>query len=79
MRRFLWCLTVEWVSVKVCRSCRRLPVKVTGFAENDPLDVGGGLLPDIPVVYLEGGGWILVKSLMHYYTIVPEDWPREGG
>ena len=50
------------------------PSKVTGFSENDPLGVGGGIFPDYPTAYFEKGGWLLVQDLMRYHSIVPEDW-----
>lgn len=45
---------------------------VIGFSQNDPLGVGGGLLPDIPVAYFAGGGWILVANLLLYYDLCSE-------
>ena len=49
---------------------RRKPLTVKAFAQNDPLGVGGGLLPDIPVVYFQGGGWITADDLMPLYSLV---------
>jgi hypothetical protein len=48
---------------------RREPVTVVGFSKNDPLGVGGGLLPSIPTVYFEGGGWLTLDSLMESYSL----------
>ena len=46
-------------------------IEVSGFSENDPLGVGGWMLPDMPVIHFSTGGWLLVGSLMEYYSLAP--------
>ena len=48
------------------------PIEASGFSENDPLGVGGGMLPDMAVVHFKGGGWLLVGSLVEYYSLSPK-------
>ena len=44
---------------------------VKGFSENDPLGVGGGLLPDMPTCHFEGGGWLLAQDLLDNFDLAP--------
>ena len=52
---------------------KQRPIQVVGFKQNDPLGVGGGLFPDIPVVVFEGGGWLQVQDLMKHYTLLSKE------
>ncbi len=51
---------------------RSKAITVKGFTAQDPLGVGGGLLPDCPTAHFEGGGWLLVRDLMQHYSLVKD-------
>jgi hypothetical protein len=46
---------------------------ITGFTKNDPLGVGGGMLPPLATVYFEGGGWLLVVDLLKHFNLPLEE------
>lgn len=46
---------------------------IEGFSANDPLGVGGGLLPDMPVAYFSGGGWCLLADLFENWDLPEEN------
>jgi len=59
-----------FVRCLIGRKRDRKPLKVVGFTPNDPHGVGGGLFPDMPTAYFEGGSWLLVSDLGRFYEVV---------
>lgn len=53
----------------VSRDGKKRTATISGFGENDPLGVGGGIFPDMPVAYFEGGGWCLVADLIEHWDL----------
>lgn len=47
--------------------------EVVGFSKNDPLGVGGGIMPNMATAYFKGGGWLLIGDLMRNYSIIKQD------
>lgn len=48
---------------------KKARLTIVGFSQNDPLGVGGGLFPDMPTAYFEGGGWLLLDDLINNYDL----------
>ena len=41
-------------------------IKIIGFSDNDPLDVG------FQTVYFEGGGWLILQDFLKNYELANE-------
>ena len=47
-------------------------IVVVGFSDNDPLGVGGGMLPNLPTAHFEGGGWVILRDLLKAYSLIEQ-------
>lgn len=48
---------------------KQRPITVSGFSENDPLGVGGLIMPMNPTVYFKGGGWVLLSDFIKHHNL----------
>jgi hypothetical protein len=63
--------TVKWVGKRGKPVGK--PFVVSGFSENDPLSVGGGMFPNFATAHFKGGGWTLVADLQRCYALITKD------